>query len=415
MELIVLFDVFFSISRTPAHGTFPSEAEMFHNFFHQLEAADYLGYKTAWVAEAHLSSEIQKSNTKPVIPHWKGEIGLMTDFFQTAHMAFARTKRIEFGSAILNILCNGGPIAAAERVAALCTLHGINAEKRRIHLGFAGGRFEFMNSPYGIFPRNEVEQAAWPALKGQIFSEAAEIFCRLLRGDVIASSDISSTVLSRSNFRSDSDWKDVQQAAGGSYEQIEIPNRYVFEALKIIPENWQRDLLRLIVGSHDPQIHVKLNQILPVQVFNLSITQRSTIEATHNYMKKTYHPQGGSWKREYMPRTIFVFINGQSHLSSKQQSDKAKEEAMEALKAYWSALEGTIDPVKITNAANNALIGNPQEIGHQIQKHFHPNDRLMLWFDFFNHDTNRVIENMTVFMKEVVPLLSGKQNEASFC
>ena len=38
-----------------------------------------------------------------------------------------------------------------------------------------------MARPYGIVPRNAVEEAAWPALRGQIFMEAAEIFLRLLR------------------------------------------------------------------------------------------------------------------------------------------------------------------------------------------------------------------------------------------
>ena len=43
------------------------------NFFDQVEAADAQGYETAWLAEAHLSSEIQKQNRHPVIPHWEGE------------------------------------------------------------------------------------------------------------------------------------------------------------------------------------------------------------------------------------------------------------------------------------------------------------------------------------------------------
>ena len=121
-------------------------------FFDQVVAADELGYDTAWLAEAHLSSEV-KGNEKPVIPHWQGEVGLMTDFTQVAHQIFKRTKRIECGSAIMNILCNGGPVAAAERIAAFANLHGIDPdERRRIHVGFAGGRFEDQNRPYGIVP-----------------------------------------------------------------------------------------------------------------------------------------------------------------------------------------------------------------------------------------------------------------------
>jgi hypothetical protein len=32
----------------------------------------------------------------------------------------------------------------------------------------------------------------------------------------------------------------------------------------------------------------------------------------------------------------------------------------------------------------------------------------MLWFDFFNHDNERVIANMTAFMREVVPRVAER-------
>ena len=79
------FDIFFSISQTPDHnGHTPSEAEMFANYYAQLEAADRLGFGVAWLAQAHLSTQTQQSNSKPVVPHWKGEVGLCTDFCQLA-------------------------------------------------------------------------------------------------------------------------------------------------------------------------------------------------------------------------------------------------------------------------------------------------------------------------------------------
>ena len=74
------FDVFFSISQTPVHGVTPSEADMFRNFFAEVEAADALGYGVAWIAESHLSSDVQKRHATPVIPHWQGEVGLNCDF-----------------------------------------------------------------------------------------------------------------------------------------------------------------------------------------------------------------------------------------------------------------------------------------------------------------------------------------------
>ena len=404
------FDVFLSLSHTAAGGVLPTERQMFENFFEQVEAADQLGYKTAWLAEAHLSSEVQQGNSRPVIPHWKGEVGLMTDFSLVAQEIFRRTRQIECGSAIMNILCNGGPIAAAERIGTLLNLHGLDpGEQRRIHIGFSGGRFEYQNRPYGIRPRDKIEEAAWPALRGQIFREGAEIFCRLLRGEVISSADISPTTLTRQLFRCDEDWDRVREAAGTSAETISVRPRYEFESLRIIPKEFRRDLLELVVGSHDPDLQVMLNQYLPVQVFNLSITAPEKIEATHRRMEEAYHADGGPWRRSYMPRTTFVFLNANPRLTPTEQRQAAEREARAALEEYWKALEGTVDPSRITNAARNALIGNPEDIIVQAKSRFHPDDRLMLWFDFFNHDSGRVVQNMEAFMSQVAPELGGSQ------
>ena len=201
------WDIFFSICQTEVDGYMPSEKVMFENFFDQLKLADGLGFGVAWVAETHLSCEIQKSSEHPVIPHFKGEIGLNTDILQLAHKIFSMTKNIEVGSAIRNILCNGGPIAQAEAVKTFLNLHGMNPnEKRKLHLGFASGRFEFSNRPYGITPRNDVERAAWPVVKGKVLREATEIFLRLLKGETFSSEDVPKQTLVRDDFRSDEDW-----------------------------------------------------------------------------------------------------------------------------------------------------------------------------------------------------------------
>lgn len=400
------FDIFFSISQTPVRGVTPSEAEMFSNFFEQVEAADELGYGVAWIAESHLSSEAQKSHEHPVVPHWQGEVGLNVDFLQLSHHVFRRTRRIETGSAVMNILCMGGPIAAAERVAAFCALHGLDpAEKRRINVGFAAGRFDFMNRASGIVPRSAWEAAAGRALKGKIFDEAAELFIRLLNGETLSSKDIAPRSFERSDFRSDEDWARVVEAAGDAVKDgvITIPNRWDFESLKIIPQGWRRDLLQLIVGSHDPKVQEAVNALAPVQVFNLSITQPEVIEQTHQRLAEVYHPDGGPWKRSYMPRTLMVFLNEEPGLTAAERSAKAKQEAREALEAYWRALEGTLDPAKVERASNNAVIGNAEDVARQMVERFHPDDRIMLWFDFFNHDSARVIANMRAFMTEVKP------------
>ena len=96
-------------------------------------------------------------------------------------------------------------------------------------------------------------------------------------------------------------------------------------------------------------------------------------------------------------------MNEQPGLSPSQRSAAAREEANKALSTYWKALQGTIDPARVAKAADNALIGNAEEVAAQMVERFHPEDRLMLWFDFFNHDSARVVANMEAFMREVVP------------
>ena len=338
------FDIFLSIAQTPAEGQTPDENTMFSNFFEQLQAADQLGFGTAWVAQAHLSTEVQKMNKNPVVPHWEGEVGLCTDFFQLAHLMFAKTERINVGSAVMSLLTHGGPVGISERVGAFLALHGLNEdEERKLRIGFSAGRFEFMARPYGITPRDEVEAAAWPALRGQIFAEACEIFLRLLNGEIVNSDMIRKTILTRSNFRSDEDWEKVQNAAverdslSSAPDSVSIPNRYVFEDVKNIPQEWNRDLLDLVLGSHDPELQKSINQILPVKVFNLSITPPELIEATHDRMRKHYHAAGGPWKRNYMPRTLMVFVNDEPDLSNSERTEAAKEEAKKALADQWHA------------------------------------------------------------------------------
>ncbi len=436
------YDIFFSISQTPVHGHTPSETQMFRAFFEQVEAADELGYSTAWVAESHLSSEVQKGNRRPVIPHWEGEVGLNTNLPLLASYVFQRTERIEVGSAVQNIVCMGGPVAAAEKVASMLALHGMDpAESRRLHIGFSAGRFAFMNEATGIVPRSELERAVWPALRGRIFSEATEIFTRLLRGEVLSSDDTQPTVLERTSFWvtatcsscgaawdvphaavghlrcrgcgtgdpgvEERHWQRALDAQGGMSDHIEIGKRWEFEALKIVPADFRRDLLQLVIGSHDPATQVFANKFMPVQVFNLSITRAEVIEATHRRMEEHYHPDGGPWQRSHMPRTTFVFLNEQPGLTPEQRREAAGREAREALSAYWKALEGTLDPNKVNSAADNALIGNADDIAAQIRERFHADDRLMLWFDFFNHDSERVMSNMRDFMDKVVPLVEA--------
>src|SRR5437762_12502571 len=380
-------DIFFSISQTDVDGVIPDERTMFANFFEQVELADKLGFGTAWVAESHLSTEVQKMNPGAVIPHFVGEIGLNTDILQLAHRVFARTKQIGIGSAILNILCNGGPIAHAERIKTFLALHGLDPnEQRLLTIGFAAGRFPFINIPYGIVPRNAVEEAAWPVMKNKIFEEATEIFLRLLRGEILSDAMITPRTLRREDFRGDTDWQRVLAALGANVDEIPIEPRWRFPNLKIVPQESRMDLLRLMIGSHDPATQIFANTLLPVGVFNLSITPGDEIEKTNARMREHYK---GEWHRRLMPRTVLVFID--------ENAQRANDAARKALENYWRALEGTLDEEKVRRATNNALVGTPAMIREQIAQRFHPEDRLMLWFDFNNHDSAAVMRSMEMF------------------
>ncbi|HEU0128602.1 MAG TPA: hypothetical protein VFQ48_08365, partial [Pseudonocardiaceae bacterium] len=138
---------------------------------------------------------------------------------------------------------------------------------------------------------------------------------------------------------------------------------------------------------------------------NLSITQSAVIEDTHRRMARSYHPAGGRWQRSFMPRTVFVFVDAQPGVSSARRKSTARARAHHALSAYWRALEGTLDEAKVTAATHNALIGDPEDVAQQIVERFHPDDRLMLWFDFFADDGTQVTTAMSVFSDQVIPAL----------
>ncbi len=375
----MIFDVFFSICQTEVDNFIPSEKKMLLNFFDQVKHADELGYETAWVAETHLSCQIQKENPFPVIPDFKGEIGLNTDILQIAHKIFQSTTNINVGSAIRNILCNGGPIAHAEAIKTFLTLHDLNeGEQRLLNIGFAAGRFNFSNIPYGIRPRNEIEQAGWPVIKGKIFHEATEIFLRFLKGDIFSSKEVNQKYISRKDFRSDEDWNKVIKVLGKDTDKIEIAPFWNFDKVGVIPFDAPLKFLKLTIGSHEPFAQEFANKFYPCGVFNLSITPANEIEETHQRMKKIYNKSGGEWNRNLMPRTVLVFVNSDKNLTELQQKELAKENANKAISNYWKAIEGTLDNKKIENAVNNALVGTPKDIIEQIKERFNKGDRLML-------------------------------------
>jgi hypothetical protein len=125
-------------------------------------------------------------------------------------------------------------------------------------------------------------------------------------------------------------------------------------------------------------------------------------------MAAAFHPAGGPWRRAHMPRTVMVFVNDEPGLSPASRRAAARAEAEAALSAYWTALEGTLDPRKVSAAADNAVVGDVDEVAAQIATRFHPDDALMLWFDFFNHDSPRVVRNMEAFARKVAPQVAAR-------
>ncbi|MFI6847536.1 LLM class flavin-dependent oxidoreductase [Kitasatospora sp. NBC_00085] len=410
------FDIFCSLTQAQPGDAFPPHATVLQNFLEQAQVADDLGFQTLWVAESHYSSELQRTHRQPVIPHWRGEVGLNTDFCQLASRVLARTRRIDVGSAIMNVVCNGGPLAAAERVAALLAWHGLDpAEQRRLHVGFAGGRFDYINRLSGVDARTDWERAAWPQVRSAITAEAAEIFVRLLSGEVLTSEDIPEAELGPEQFPDAESYRQALKETGSPGDRVVLPRRWQFEAVKAVPEPARPELLTLVLGSQDQALQARLNRFRPVRVFNLSITPPEVIEATHTRLAQAYHPSGGPWQRSYMPRTVFVFLEDRPGWSAERSRAAAREDAERRLRAYWTALEGTLDPRKVASAADNALIGTPSDIAQQITERFHPDDRLMLWFDFFTHDSAQVCRQMESFIAKVVPLLPshfGSHQEA---
>ncbi|MGX6603282.1 LLM class flavin-dependent oxidoreductase [Micromonosporaceae bacterium Da 78-11] len=400
------FDVFCSIAQTPrADGTLPDHADLLREFLDQAGAADDLGYGCLWAAESHFSTRTQQGNSVPAVPHWTGEIGLNTDTLQLAGQVFARTRRIDVGSAIMNIVACGGPVPAAERVAAALGWHGLDPdERRRLRLGFAGGRFDFIGRTTGVVPRDEAEELAWRQVRSAVTAEAAEIFVRLLAGAELAGSDVTPSRLTPAMFRERADFDAVARVAGVTGESVPLAPRWSFERTRVLP-GFRPELLRLVAGVHDHALQVHLNRYAPVQVFNLSITAPAVIEATHDRMRAAYHPAGGPWQREHMPRTVFVFLDATPGWSEDKRRRRATERAESTLAAYWRAMDGTVDPAKVAGSAGNALVGSPADVADQIADRFHPQDRLMLWFDFFADAGDTVTTAMADFRHQVVPLL----------
>ena len=174
---------------------------MLRHYFQQLACADELGFGTGWILK--LTFPPRHKNPAQNQSFLTGKVkSACARISLNSLESFRRTSSIEIGSAVVSILASGGPIAqAAERIANLLSLHGLDERKQE---NFTSVSQQAALSSWlaltALSRATPVEEAAWPALRGQIFMEAAEIFLRLLRGDVIQFRDDSTDRIDSRKF-----------------------------------------------------------------------------------------------------------------------------------------------------------------------------------------------------------------------
>lgn len=376
------FDLFHSIGRIDSLTPKLSDRDVFRQFFLQVEAAEKLGFETVWVAESHFSSEVQKGNPDPVIPNYKGEVGLNADSIQLASLIAERTDRIGFGTAILNIVGgNGGPIAAADRVRSLAWHNSMRSSPRDLWIGVASGRFPYINRPFGIVPRNDEEREYWSKYPALIFTEALEIFLRLVRGETLSSADITPHKID---------------------DYVQYRPRWEFERMSLVPAMSPDEIdrhMHFVLGSSDPYARQIGLTFADLDVFNLSFTPPDALNKVHAEMFARYREAGRVWSRARMPRTVLVFID--------RDRSAARESASRCFDTYIEAMRGTVKLPPKEFLMERALIGTPDDIRKALSPEdphgFHQDDRLMLWFEFNQTDHQAIVRQMQLFAEEVAP------------
>jgi alkanesulfonate monooxygenase SsuD/methylene tetrahydromethanopterin reductase-like flavin-dependent oxidoreductase (luciferase family) len=377
------FDIFHSIGRIDSVSPQLNDRQVFEAFFKQVKAAENLNYDTMWVAESHFSSEVQKHHKHPVIPNYQGEVGLNCDTMQLFAFLLNQTSKLNFGSAIFNIVGgNGGPIASADRVRTLAFLNGLQAHPRTLNIGVAAGRFPYINAPFGVVPRNAAEESEWETYKRFIFLEALEIFLRLSMGETIGSQDVTA-------------YRNV-------IEDKAYKSRWEFEPLRLVPE-LDADAagkLKFVLGSHDPWARDLGFGICDMDVFNLSFTPPEQLNRIHAELTTKCQQAGtNAWGRQRLPRTVLIFID--------KSEEKAKARASACFDTYIEAMKGTAQVPDKAVLLTRALIGTPEQICEQLSttnpRQFHKDDRLMLWFEFNQSRGDDIIEQMQLFGEKVAP------------
>lgn len=393
----MIFDLFHSVSDPVIDGARVGARRAFAAFLEQVELAERLGFDTVWVAESHFSSETQKETSVATIPNFHGEVGLNCDSFQLFHWIASRTRRIALGTAIHNIVGgSGGPVASADRAN---FLRFVNRETwgRTIRFGVASGRFPYQNTPFGLVPRDELERELWPYVARFAFLEALEIFLRLLRGETLDSRELRQWELGEGDLS-------PKEAALRSRHRfpVKLSPRWRFERLTLVPPPPPDDPFRVVLGSSDPKALEVALPLWDVDLFNLSFTPPAQINALHEKLDGLCRERGRRWRRERLPRTVLTFID--------PNRKKAHELASRVLDAYIEAMRGTAQVPDKETLLSRALVGDAAEIRDQLSpenpRGMHPEDRLMLWFEFNQNDFDAIQRRMIYFMDEVAGNLS---------
>ncbi len=391
----VQFDVFHSLADPSLRGERSGAGACYRRFFSQAQLAEALGAGMLWVAESHFSTQVQKRTSHPVIEAFDGEVGLNCDSFQLLHAVAERTRSIGLGTAIHNIVGgSGGPIASADRVNSLRFYNSqVWKRPRSLRIGVASGRFVYQNSPFGVTPRDELERAAWPWLVKVTFVEALEIFLRLVQGQ-----ELNSTQITRPTLREEEArvlLAEEQLRSLEAHLPYQPKPRWDFEVMQLVPRVEEGDDFRVVLGSSDPVAITTAVEHAEVDLFNLSFTPADKLEALHARMADAY----ADWTRDRLPRTVLVFID--------ETPTRAQERADRVLDAYIAAMSGTARVPDKQRLLDCALVGDPQQVLEQIRpggkRGFHPDDRLMLWFEFNQQDGPDIERQMRLFFEQVAP------------
>jgi alkanesulfonate monooxygenase SsuD/methylene tetrahydromethanopterin reductase-like flavin-dependent oxidoreductase (luciferase family) len=399
----MLFDIFHSVGTVDWIRT---ERQVFEELMEQTHAAEELGYTTMWLSESHYSSEPQKQHAEPVIPSYPGEVGFSNDAPQLIQFLLGRTRRIGFGTAIYNIVGgNGGPIRAAEAIRTLAFLNGLRDTPRMLHVGVASGRFEFINRPFGVHPRDAEEKLLWKQYKRFVFLEALEIFLRLSNGEVLSSEMLTPHTLGREHFDSDSEWERARAElarlrAEPLPERLPYRRRWNFEPIRLVPSLLpaMRECQRFVLGSADPLAREIGCKFADLDVFNLSFSSPESLNAIHREMTGRAGAHGSTWDRSRLPRTALIFIDPDQR--------RAEAAASRAMDVYIEGMRGTLQSPPKEALLARALVGDAQAVREQLaeggSRGFHRDDRVMLWFEFTRGHED-VLKQMRYFAQEVMP------------